>query len=93
MMGESFYVMVFNSTEDTIKTEKILNRTFKTSIMPTPREISKSCGFAIRFSGVTEEEILREASTIEASWGVYYLGKRKEGGTRVVRNVGENRRK
>ena len=77
-MQNSFYVMVFHSTSDTIQTEGKLKSKVKTIIIPTPREISKSCGFAIRFADVEEDDVMEITRTIDVPHALYFL--RKEGG-------------
>jgi len=42
------FVLVFKSTHDALKSEKILkNAGYRSEIIPTPKEISSECGFAI----------------------------------------------
>ena len=44
------YIVSFNSTHHAIKTDKILSQSGVTSTtLPTPREITASCGISIRF--------------------------------------------
>lgn len=86
-LNQPFYAMVFYATEDTIRTERQLSGIFETAIMPTPREISESCGFAIRFSHVTEEELMARLPEIEADCALYYFGARDENKHREVRLV------
>lgn len=44
------YIVSFNSTHHAIRTEKILNENNITcTTLPTPREITASCGISIRF--------------------------------------------
>ena len=75
-----FFVMVFFSTTDTISTEKELQKKFRTMIIPTPREISKSCGFAIRFSDAAEEDIIAASKLVEAPHTLYFINYEDEGG-------------
>ena len=49
-MEQVFYVIAFDSTHYAIKTEKQLKETFKIDMIPTPREISASCGLSVKFS-------------------------------------------
>ena len=87
-----FFVMVFYATEDTIRTEKFLKDYFKVAIMPTPREISESCGFAIRFFDASENELKRIVEKVDCSWTLYHLGAKVKGEERTVRVVAENGR-
>ena len=86
-LNQSFYAMVFYATEDTIRTERQLSCIFETAIMPTPREISESCGFAIRFSHASEEELMARLPEIEAACALYYFGARDGKKSRKVRLV------
>lgn len=44
------YIISFNSTHNAIRTEKLLaENNIKVTTLPTPREISASCGISIRF--------------------------------------------
>ena len=44
------YIVSFNSTHHAIRTDKILSQSGVTSTtLPTPREITASCGISIRF--------------------------------------------
>ena len=81
---EAFYVMVFRSTMDTISTEKKLSQKFNTLIVPTPREISKSCGFAIRFYGADESELIYESEQIDVPHVLYLLGSRSNGKRKIT---------
>lgn len=58
MTDEVFYVVSFDSTHHAIKGEKILlDMGLKVRTIPTPREISASCGLSIKFSGDILNEI------------------------------------
>lgn len=50
MNMESFCVVVFESTHDAIKTEKAIKASVKVELIPTPREISASCGLSVKFA-------------------------------------------
>ncbi len=49
MNTESFCVVVFESTHDAIKTNKAIKAELKVELIPTPREISASCGLSVKF--------------------------------------------
>ena len=44
---ENKYLLTFVSTHDAISAEKMLSQYIKTTIRPTPREITASCGISI----------------------------------------------
>lgn len=62
MNTESFCVVVFESTHDAIKTEKAIKKELKVELIPTPREISASCGLSVKF-GLDETEAVRKIVT------------------------------
>lgn len=44
------YIISFNSTHQAIKCDKIFGKSaIKYAVLPTPREISQSCGMSIKF--------------------------------------------
>ncbi len=45
----SFCLIAFESTHDAIKTEKAIKAEVAVELIPTPREISASCGLSIKF--------------------------------------------
>lgn len=49
MLEKEFYVIVFDSTHYAIQTEKRLKGRFQIETIPTPREITASCGLSIKF--------------------------------------------
>lgn len=54
-----YYIITFNNTHGAIKAEKTIENTdIKFEIMPTPTEITRSCGICIRFSKKDIKSIL-----------------------------------
>lgn len=53
-----YYVITFVNTHSAITMEKLLKKFYNIVIMPTPREISRGCGIAIRFSKEDYDGIL-----------------------------------
>jgi len=49
MFEKEFYVIVFDSTHHAIQAEKRLKEKFQIETIPTPREITASCGLSIKF--------------------------------------------
>ncbi len=49
MKKEDFCVIVFESTHDAIKTEKAIKKAIDIELIPTPREITASCGLSVKF--------------------------------------------
>lgn len=57
MIEEIFCVITFNSTHHAIKAEKtLMGNGLNVRTIPTPREITASCGFSIKF----EEDDINE---------------------------------
>lgn len=48
MLEREFYVMTFDSTHLAISTEKYLLSQTKVEMVPTPREITASCGLSLK---------------------------------------------
>lgn len=58
-----FYVIVFESTHYAILAEQFFkDKAYKFTIIPTPREITHSCGLSIRF---TQDQLEDIKETIE----------------------------
>ncbi|WP_066636455.1 DUF3343 domain-containing protein [Desulfolucanica intricata] len=56
-MNEYYYI-VFPSTHEAIRTEKLLNKSgIPFTIVPTPRSITTSCGISVRFTPEVKETI------------------------------------
>lgn len=58
MLDNAFYVIVFDSTHHAIRTENSLKDRFHVEMIPTPREISASCGLSIKFGVGLYEEVM-----------------------------------
>lgn len=82
------YIVSFNSTHHAIRTDKLLGENnIKSTTLPTPREITASCGISIRFlqddlSNVTS--VLKD-NNIEFK-GIYHI-KRLENGQKEVNKI------
>jgi len=81
MKDETYCVVAFNSTHHAIKGEKKLqDKGVKIKTIPTPREITASCGLSIRF----EPDLLHEVKEIIDEdrldiKGIYKVKKDKSG--------------
>lgn len=62
MFEKEFYVIVFDSTHHAIQTEKLLKEKYKIETIPTPREITASCGLSIKFNTEQLDSIVQELS-------------------------------
>lgn len=86
MLEKEFYVIVFDSTHHAIQTEKRLKEKFHIATIPTPREITASCGLSIKFSAnefqTMMEELNRDA---EEKFKVFKI--EKQGTTKRIEKV------
>ncbi|WP_425448722.1 DUF3343 domain-containing protein [Dethiothermospora halolimnae] len=58
MIDKEFYVITFDSTNYAIKGEKLLlDKGFNIRTIPTPREVTASCGLSIKFDESILEDI------------------------------------
>jgi len=84
MIPTEFYIILFNSTHHAIKTEKRLKQAgVKIEMIPTPRDITISCGLSIKFSAnmlnkvkeivYTDEIIFKLYKGIKYDEGIVYL--------------------
>ncbi len=62
-MEEKFWFIAFESTHLAIKFESLLIDTFDIELFPTPREITVSCGLALKFKAeddIAIKSVLKE---------------------------------
>lgn len=59
-MEKEFYVIAFESTHYAIMVEKKLKDKYNIQTIPTPREITASCGLSIKFQGEILDGIVKE---------------------------------
>jgi len=59
-LRKEFYVIAFESTHYAIMAEKKLKGKFNIQTIPTPREITASCGLSIMFGEESLEDIKEE---------------------------------
>ncbi len=86
-MDEKFYVVSFDSTHHAIRAEKLFKEhNLTVRMMPTPREITASCGLSIRF----EEPDLKEVEDIINDEELDVKGKyemNREDGVRTAQKI------
>lgn len=68
-----YYIISFSNIHSAITAEKHLKKHFKTVIMPTPREITKGCGIAIKFSADDLNGIINSLSSIGLNNDIYTI--------------------
>lgn len=89
-MKTEFYVISFESTHYAIMVEKKLKEKYKINMIPTPREITASCGLSIRFSSDLFDEINREIEEFKLSqeqMGIYKIEKTDD--KKIVKRLGK----
>lgn len=85
MKSEEFYVIAFESTHHAIQTEKDLRTKFKIETIPTPREISASCGLSIKFSKDLFTDVTDLLKKDEKKYSVFRV--ERIGGQRQITKV------
>ncbi len=79
-MIENFYVISFDSTHHAIKAEKLFKEhNLNIRMMPTPREITASCGLSIRFEATDLAEVEDIIANEELAIRGKYEIKREDG--------------
>lgn len=80
---ETMYIVAFNSTHNAIKTEKLLQKDdIKATTLPTPREISASCGISIKFEKEDLERVKNILSENNIDCKGLFMIEKHEGGKR-----------
>lgn len=75
MREQQFYVVVFDSTHSAIAAEGLLRKkNYEIDTIPTPREITASCGLSIKFNQDLLANIKKELKKAEISAkGIYKI--------------------
>lgn len=65
MSQDDFYILSFASTHHAIAAERALKGSgIKVEIVPTPRDITASCGLSLRFSVDKLEQVIESVGTV-----------------------------
>lgn len=83
------YIVSFNSTHHAIRSDKLFGESkIKSTTLPTPREITASCGISIRFlyNEIENVKEILEKNNIEYK-GIYNI-KKLEDGKKEVNQIG-----
>lgn len=75
------YIVSFNSTHQAIRTDKLFEElNIKATTLPTPREITASCGISIRFLSEDLDKInkILQENSIEYK-GIFHIVKLEDG--------------
>ena len=77
------YIVSFNSTHHAIRSEKLFGEnSLKVMALPTPREITASCGISIKFSFEDMEKIKTILVDVDIK-GIYCISKLENGSKEV----------
>jgi len=83
----TYYLITFESTHLAIRTERMLKQKYKITMIPTPRDLSASCGLSL----MLESEAVTEACTELAEQGFegmhLYRVTREESGPREYQEL------
>ena len=87
MANDGFYVMAFSSVNHSMQTESKARELFKITIIPTPRELTNDCGFAIRFRDGDIGAIKEFHGALSIPADLYFLSGEKINGKRKVEKI------
>jgi hypothetical protein len=87
MDNEIFYVISFDSTNHAIQTEKNIMKYFEIAIIPTPREITRSCGLSIKICSLDIEKIKEYVNSLTIPYGLYSVSNKKINGKRTITSI------
>ena len=82
------YIVSFNSTHHAIRLDKTLRESgIRATTLPTPREITASCGISIRFLYEDIESVKKILNENSIEYKGIYRIKRLENGTKQVESI------
>jgi hypothetical protein len=74
-LEKEFHVITFESTHYAIMIEKKLKGKYNVQTIPTPREITASCGLSIMFQNQELDEIIQELINLEVDKNMFDIYK------------------
>lgn len=84
LTAKEYCVITFNSTQCALLGEKHLTeKSFDLIVIPTPREISASCGLALKLFCGDVEKVRRELTGAGINTGGYFLFEKTANGVNV----------
>lgn len=66
-MDQSFLFITFETTHKAIRFENLLIESYDIELIPTPREVTASCGLALKFKEEEKEGVLERLMTEDLS--------------------------
>ena len=87
--NNEFYVMIFESANHCIQTEKQAGRLFNmnTAVIPTPVELTSECGLALKFPAEELNTIKEFHKTLTIPADVYFICSTKDNGKRKTEKI------
>ena len=82
---EKYLIMTFPNTPSVMEAEGVLKERFSVTIMPIPRELTASCGLAVRFLDAQEDAVLSYLSENPLRGSLYEMGVEKTDGRHPIR--------
>ena len=85
---QEMYIVSFSSTHHAIRSDKLFEENgIKSTTLPTPREITASCGISIRFQNEDMDKVIEilEVNGVEYK-GIYNI-KKLENGSKEVNKI------
>ncbi len=82
------YIVAFNSTHHAIRTDKVLNeKNLKVTTLPTPREISSSCGISVRFLKEDMDTVVESLKENDILYNGIFKVSRVSGGEKEIEKL------
>ena len=82
------YIVSFNSTHHAIRLDKTLQESgIRATTLPTPREITASCGISIRFLYNDIDKVKKTLNENSIEYKGIYKIKKLENGTKQVESI------
>lgn len=84
LLLKNFYLAAFESTHTALQSEKLLQEHgLPFIIVPTPREISVSCGLAIKFKVEDCPEIEAALNKVPGSFEIYQVNREEKNNNQI----------
>lgn len=83
MLDKAFYVITFESTHLAISTEKLLLAAVAVEMVPTPREISASCGLSLKVKIEHLDQVIQVLS-VQPKTGMKLYHMLRENGQKIA---------
>ncbi len=78
----AYYLITFESTHLAMQAERLLKQTYKTTVIPTPRDLTASCGLSLMLDTATEDSALADLKSRGVEGMHLFRVTRSETGTR-----------